>query len=107
MATFGTLSPQPAAAGCNKMFQVVDNLSHQRGAHALRAGVDFLYNDDTITFPRVGARHLHVLVAGQLPGRHLQQRRVHARRSATPVVAQSNPNLGLYVQDEWKRRRRG
>ena len=34
------------------MYQVVDNLSHQAGAHALRAGVDFLYNDDTITFPR-------------------------------------------------------
>ena len=34
------------------MFQVVNNLSHQRGAHALRAGVDLLYNDDTITFPR-------------------------------------------------------
>ncbi len=34
------------------MYQVVNNLSHQAGAHALRAGVDFLYNDDTITFPR-------------------------------------------------------
>ena len=34
------------------MFQVVNNLSHQAGAHALRVGVDFLYNDDTITFPR-------------------------------------------------------
>ena len=34
------------------MYQVVDNLSHQAGAHALRAGVDFLFNDDTITYPR-------------------------------------------------------
>ena len=34
------------------MFQVVNNLSHRAGAHALRAGVDFLYNDDTITFLR-------------------------------------------------------
>ena len=34
------------------MFQIVDNLSHQAGAHAMRAGVDFLYNDDTITYPR-------------------------------------------------------
>ena len=33
------------------MYEVVDNLSHQAGAHALRVGVDFLYNDDTITFP--------------------------------------------------------
>ena len=36
----------------NKMYQVVDNVSHQAGAHALRVGVDFLLNDDTITYPR-------------------------------------------------------
>ena len=36
----------------NTLYEVVDNLSHQAGAHALRAGVDVLYNDDTITFPR-------------------------------------------------------
>ena len=34
------------------MYQIVDNLSHQAGAHALRVGADFLYNDDTITYPR-------------------------------------------------------
>ena len=36
----------------NTMWQVVNNLSHQAGAHAIRIGVDFLYNDDVITFPR-------------------------------------------------------
>ena len=41
------------------------------------AGVDFLYNDTTITYPRVGARRLLVLVHGELPVGHLQQRRVH------------------------------
>ena len=73
---------QPTAAA-NTMFQVVDSLSHQRGAHALRAGVDFLYNGDTITYPALVPRRLHVLVARELPGRHLQQRRIHAdvRRS--------------------------
>ena len=60
------------------MYQVVNNLSHQAGAHALRAGVDFLYNDDTITYPAIGSRRLHVLVARELPRRRLQQRRLHA-----------------------------
>ena len=85
------------------MYQVVNNLSHQRGAHALRAGVDVLYNDDTITFPRAFRGALHVLVARQLPRRHLQQRRVHAdlRRRR---CRRRNPNVGLYAQDEWKRR---
>ena len=51
VATFGTFSSSPTRRE-NTMFQVVNNLSHRAGAHALRAGVDFLYNDDTITFLR-------------------------------------------------------
>ena len=51
VATFGTFSSSPTRRE-NTMVQVVNNLSHRAGAHALRAGVDFLYNDDTITFLR-------------------------------------------------------
>ncbi len=51
VATFGTSSSSPTGR-LNRMYQIVNNLSHQRGAHALRAGIDFLYNDDLITFPR-------------------------------------------------------
>ena len=51
VASFGTFPSSPQGR-LNRMFQVVNNLSHQRGAHALRAGVDFVYNDDLITFPR-------------------------------------------------------
>ena len=61
----------------NTMYQVVNNLSHQAGAHALRAGVDFLYNDDTITFRASFRGSYTLLVAGELPDRHLQQRRLH------------------------------
>ncbi len=60
------------------MFQVVNNLSHQAGAHALRAGVDFLYNDDTITFPRSVRGPYTFSSLAELPGRRLQQRRLHA-----------------------------
>ena len=52
-ATFGTSSTSPAARS-NRLVQVVNNLSHQAGAHALRAGLDLLYNDDRIMFPRAG-----------------------------------------------------
>ena len=51
VASFGTLSGSPTRR-LNRMYQFVDNLSHQAGAHALRAGVDFVFNDDTITYPR-------------------------------------------------------
>ena len=50
VASFGTLSGSPTRR-LNHLYQLVDNLSHQAGAHALRAGVDFVFNDDTITFP--------------------------------------------------------
>src|SRR5262249_25651909 len=51
VASFGTASGSPTARH-NRMYEVVDNLSHQAGAHALRVGADFLYNDLTITYPR-------------------------------------------------------
>ena len=51
VATFGTLSSAPTAR-VNTLIQIVDNLSHQAGAHALRAGLDVIHNADTITFPR-------------------------------------------------------
>jgi hypothetical protein len=51
VASFGTMSASPTRR-VNRLYEIVDNLSHQAGAHALRAGVDFLFNDDTITYPR-------------------------------------------------------
>ncbi len=51
VATFGTLSGSPTGRR-NQLYEIADNFSHQQGAHALRAGVDFLYNDCTITYPR-------------------------------------------------------
>jgi len=50
VASFGTLSGSPTGR-LNKLSEIVDNLSYQAGAHSIRAGADFLYNSDTITFP--------------------------------------------------------
>src|SRR5262249_16151910 len=41
VASFGTMSGSPTQR-VNRMFQVVDNLTHQAGAHALRAGLDVI-----------------------------------------------------------------
>ncbi len=51
VASFGTLSGSPTGR-LNDLYEIADNLSYQVGAHAIRVGADFLYNDDTITFPR-------------------------------------------------------
>jgi hypothetical protein len=100
VATFGTLSGSPTAR-LNTMYQLVNNLSHQAGAHAIRAGIDFLYNDDTITYPRANRgsysfSNLTNFLAGVYNNGGFTQ------TFGDTVVAQTNPNLGVYAQDEWK-----
>ncbi len=100
IASFGTLSGSPTAR-LNKMFQVVDNISHQRGAHALRAGVDFLFNDDTITYPRSN-RGSYAFSSLQNFLLGVYNNAGFTQTFAETVVSQTNPNVGFYAQDEWK-----
>jgi hypothetical protein len=98
VATFGTFSSSPTRRE-NTLFQAVNNLSHRAGAHALRAGVDFLYNDDTITFLRTfRGSYTFSSMANFLTGTY----NGFAQTFGNPVVNQSNPNLGFYAQDEWR-----
>ena len=88
-------------ARTNTMFQVVNNLSHNAGAHALRVGADFIYNDDTITYPRaVRGSYAFSSMANFLAGRYNASG--FTQTFGDSVVSQTNPNLGVYVQDEWK-----
>ena len=80
---------------------MVDNLSHQAGAHALRAGVDFLYNRDTITYPRsIRGAYTFSSLANFLAG--VYNNAGFTQTFGTTVVSQTNPNIGVYAQDEWK-----
>jgi outer membrane receptor protein involved in Fe transport len=100
VAVFGAFQSSPTLR-VNKLYQVVNNLSHQRGAHALRAGVDFLYNDDTIANP--GARrgsYAFSSLANFLAGTYNNAGFTQAFGETT--IAQQNPNVGVYAQDEWK-----
>ena len=99
VASFGTASGSPTRR-TNTLVEVVDTLSHQAGAHALRAGVDFLYNDTTITYPRsVRGSYAFSSMANFQLG--LYNNAGFTQTFGDPVVAQTNPNLGLFVQDEW------
>lgn len=100
VASFGTLSGSPRAR-VNKMFQVVDNLSRQAGAHALRAGVDVVYNADTITYPRsIRGAYTFSSLANYLAGTY--NNAGFTQTFGDTTASQTNPNVGLYVQDEWK-----
>jgi hypothetical protein len=99
-ATFGTLSTSPTAR-VNTVYQVVDNLSHQAGGHALRAGVDVLFNDDTIAFPRAArGSYSFPSMAAFLSGAY--NTAGFTQTFGDTSVSQRNPNVGVYAQDEWK-----
>jgi hypothetical protein len=100
VAIFGTFQSSPTLR-VNKLYQVVNNLSHQRGAHALRAGVDVLYNDDTIANPgpRRGSYAFSSL-SNFLAGTYNNAGFTQAFGETT--VTQRNPNVAVYGQDEWK-----
>lgn len=99
VASFGTLSSSPQGR-FNRMLQVVDNVSHQRGAHALRAGVDLVHNDDRITFPRATrGSYAFSSLANFLTGTY--NNAGFTQTFGTTEVAQASTNLGVYVQDAW------
>jgi hypothetical protein len=100
IASFGTLSGSPTRR-VNRTYQVVNNLSHQAGAHALRVGADFLFNDDVITFPRsIHGAYTFSSLVNFLSGTY--NNAGFTQTFGATVVSQTNPNVGMYVQDEWK-----
>jgi hypothetical protein len=104
VASFGTLSVSPTARR-NKLGELVDNLSYQAGGHAIRAGADFLYNDDTIVFPRSNrGSYSFSSLANFLAG--VYNTSGFTQTFANSTVFQTNPNIGFYAQDEWTVNRR-
>jgi hypothetical protein len=102
VASFGTLSGSPTGRR-NSLYEIVDNLSHQAGAHALRTGVDALYNDLTITYPRsIRGAYTFSSLANFLAG--VYNNAGFTQTFGASVVSQTNPNVGVYAQDEWKAR---
>jgi outer membrane receptor protein involved in Fe transport len=100
VASFGTSSGSPTRR-VNKMYQVVNNLSHQAGAHAFRVGADVLYNDDQITYPRsIRGSYTFSSLANFLAGTY--NNAGFTQTFGVTDVSQTNPNVGVYAQDEWK-----
>ncbi|HEY2434949.1 MAG TPA: TonB-dependent receptor [Vicinamibacterales bacterium] len=100
VASFGTLSTSPTAR-VNTIYQVVDNLTHQAGSHSLRAGIDFLYNDDTITFPRASRGAYSFSSLPNFLAGVYNDSNGFTQTFGTTQVSQGNPNAAVYAQDEW------
>ena len=100
VATLGRFSSSPTAR-LNFLYEGVDNFVAQRGAHTWKTGVDFLYNRDTITFPQsLRGAYTFSSLTNFLSGIYNTQG--YTQSFGVPSIAQNNPNIGLYVQDEWK-----
>ena len=100
IASFGTSSGSPTRR-VNNLYQLVNNLSHQAGAHAFRVGADFLYNDDDITYPRsVRGSYAFSTLANFQSG--VYNNAGFTQTFGVSEIAQTNPNVGIYAQDEWK-----
>lgn len=100
VATFGRLSGSPTGR-LDNLYELINNFSFQSGAHAFKAGADFLYNDLTITYPRASrGSYAFSSLANFLTGTYNNAGFTQAFGNS--VVAQTNPNIGFYAQDEWK-----
>lgn len=99
IATFGTLSSSPQERS-NRMVELVDNVSHQRGAHALRAGIDVVHNADRIVFPRARqGSYVFASLPAFLAGTY--NNGGFTQTFGATDVEQTSTNLAVYAQDAW------
>lgn len=82
-----------------ELYELVDNITLERGAHSLKFGADFLYNRVNITFPgATEGSYTFSSLANFQAGRYAQFQQAFGE----PVQFQSNPNFGVFAQDEWR-----
>jgi hypothetical protein len=98
VASFGAATFSPTARDLDTV-ELVDTVTYQRGEHSLKTGVDFLFDRVNIVFP--GATqgvYSFASLTNFLSGRY------STFQQAFGAIAQfqSNPNLGLFVQDQWQ-----
>jgi len=99
VASFGTLSGSPTARN-NRLYEGTDSISIRAGANAVRAGIDFLYNDDWITYPRsYRGSYSFSSLANFLSG--VYNSSGFTQTFGVSRVHQTNPNVGFYAQDEY------
>ena len=98
VANFGASTTSPVVRNLD-VYQINDTVTVQRGAHLLKGGIDFLYNELLIGFP------------GALPGTYTFSSLANFRQGIYTQFQQafgeedqrqSNPNLAIFVQDEWR-----
>lgn len=97
-ANFGTATFSPTKRDLDT-YEFVETITTQRGAHSLKAGISYLLNRVSITFPgALQGVYTFVSLADFQANRYATFQQAFGAASQF----QSNPNLGLFVQDEWR-----
>jgi hypothetical protein len=100
VANFGTATFSPLARDI-ELYELVDNISTERGKHSIKGGVDFLLNRVNILFPgAVQGVYTFTSLNNFLSGNYSNFQQAFG----VPGQSQSNPNIGFFVQDEWRPR---
>ena len=101
VANFGPATFSPTARDLDT-FEAVDNVSTQRGAHSLKVGGNFLLDRVNINFPgALEGVYTFSSLANFQAGRYATFQQAFGEAEQF----QSNPNVGLFAQDEWRPRR--
>ncbi len=98
VANFGTATSSPTARDLDTV-EVAGSLTAARGAHVLKGGFDVLYNRVDIGFP--GARQ-GVYTFPSLAAFEAGRYTTFQQAFGVEGQSQSNPNLAVYLQDEWR-----
>jgi hypothetical protein len=101
VALSGTSVSSPTARDLD-VIQAADTLTLVRGAHLMKAGADLLYNRTTIVFPgALQGAYTFSSVANLQRGAYVQFQQAFG----DAALFQANPNVGVFVQDQWRARR--
>ena len=101
IANIGIATFSPQGRDIN-LLEAVNNISTQRGAHTLKVGSGFLYNRVNIFFPgALEGVYQFTSMNNFLSGNYLS----YQQAFGMPSQFQSNPNVGVFAQDEWRVRR--
>ncbi len=98
VANLGTATSSPTGR-LNHLTEVTGSVAAARGRHLLKAGADVLLNRVRIDFPgALQGSYTFASIAALESGRYI----TFQQSFGEPSQALSNPNAGVFVQDEWR-----